>query len=70
MAGESVLLVEDEPSSRTYLEQQLTGQDVERLLERVDVPCEPAAWQQAAGRQLRVDGALVPADQHPPRQAV
>ena len=44
------------------LDRQLAGQDVQGLLERMDMPAEPATRGERADRGLGVHGALVRTD--------
>ena len=51
-------------------QEQLAGEDVERLLERVEVTLEPAAGLDHGDGQLGVDSALGTTDEDPARDAM
>ena len=52
------------------LDEELAAQDVQRLLERMEMPLEPAAAGKRSDRQLGVDGPLRRPDEHGARQAM
>ena len=65
---ERVVAGDESVDGPPHLDDELTRQDVQPLLEGVDMAAEPAAWRECADGQLGVDGPLLRADEDLPGQ--